>query len=72
MPAVDTAEALGQVIDLHAVMAEVLALEIPQWPRAEGAELGAVEHGPPGGGPPDETAAHPLAGLADIVRRTKK
>lgn len=72
MPEDDSAEPLGQTIDLHAVMAEALALEIPLWPRAEGAALGTVQHGPPGAGPLEESAPHPLAGLAEIVRRTKK
>lgn len=72
MPGDDSTEPLGRTIDLQAVLAEALALEIPLWPRAEGAALGSVQQGPPGAGPFEASASRPLAGLAEIVGRTKK
>lgn len=42
----DTLEPLGQFIDLAAVMIEELALALPEYPRAEGANLGAAPPDP--------------------------
>ncbi|WEF24230.1 DUF177 domain-containing protein [Paracoccus sp. S3-43] len=58
----DRLEPLGQFIDLAAVMIEELALALPEYPRAEGAELDAE---------PQEPAAdtrRPFAGLDRLLR----
>lgn len=64
MPEDDSAEPLPAVIDIHAVMAEALALALPLYPRAPGAELGQLEVAPPGAEPLTEDKVHPFAGLA--------
>lgn len=55
----DESEALPPVLDLSEVMAEALALALPPWPRAEGAELGEAGDG-------SEEAERPFAGLAAL------
>lgn len=54
-------EPLGQFIDLAAVMIEELALALPEYPRAEGAELSA----PPAETPPD--TRRPFEGLDKLL-----
>ncbi|APE43741.1 hypothetical protein BOO69_10190 [Sulfitobacter alexandrii] len=66
MPEDDTSEPLGAWIDPGAVMIEALALSVPDYPRAEGAELGAVVHTEPGQKPMTDEDAKPFAGLADL------
>ena len=58
----DTLEPLGQFIDLAAVMIEELALALPEYPRAEGAELGAARPDPA----PD--TRRPFEGLDKLLR----
>ena len=48
MPEDDTRESLPSVLDLGAVMLEALALALPDYPRAEGAELGEAVFAAPG------------------------
>ncbi len=69
MPEDDTVEALPQVIDAGAVMAEALALALPLYPRAPGADLGAVQGTPPGAEPIVEEKLRPFAGLADLLKQ---
>lgn len=71
MPADDTAEPLPAVIDAGAVMIEALALALPDYPRAEGAELPPTEAAPPGAAPLGETARRPFAGLADLLKKER-
>ncbi len=59
-------EPLGREIDLGAVLAEALALAMPSWPRAEGAELGEAVFGPPGAAPMRDEDARPFASLAGL------
>lgn len=66
MPEDDTAEPLGDVIDLEGVMIEELALALPAWPRAEGAGIGSVTVTEPGVTPLTEEAMKPFAGLAAL------
>ena len=47
----DSLEPLGTEIDPGAVMVEALALALPDYPRASGAELGEIEAAPPGAAP---------------------
>lgn len=69
MPEDDTVEPLPQVIDAGAVMAEALALALPLYPRAPGADLGAVQGTPPGAEPIVEEKLRPFAGLAELIRK---
>lgn len=62
----DTLEPLGQFIDLAAIMAEALSLALPLYPRASGAAL------EPGATDDDEPARKPFAGLADLLKDSRK
>jgi len=62
---VDT-EPLGQEIDLRAVMVEALALSLPPWPRAEGADLGEAVFTKPGETPMRDEDTRAFAGLAGL------
>lgn len=66
-PEDDRVEALPEVLDLAALMAEALALALPLYPRAEGAELGTVIHTEPGAAPLTDEAARPFAGLKGLI-----
>lgn len=66
MPEDETIEPLGSEIDPAAVMAEALALNLPLYPRADGAELGAVSVAEPGVVPLSDETAKPFAGLAEL------
>lgn len=66
MPEDDTIEPLPAVIDIDAVMIEALALALPLYPRAEGAELGSLQAAPPGAAPLDETRVTPFAALSAL------
>ena len=65
------AEPLGSAIDPAAVMVEALALAVPAFPRAEGAELGQSIHAAPGVAPMTDADAHPMAGLARLRDKLK-
>jgi uncharacterized metal-binding protein YceD (DUF177 family) len=65
------AEPLGATIDPAAVMAEALALALPAFPRAPGAELGEAVFTAPGTAPMRAEDAKPLAGLAALRDRLK-
>ncbi|WP_435259010.1 YceD family protein [Thioclava sp. FR2] len=66
MPEDDSAEPLPDVIDLGHVAIEALALALPLYPRAPGAELGDVNATPPGAEPILESDMKPFAGLAAL------
>lgn len=69
MPEDDSVEPMPEVIDLAEVAAEALALALPEYPRAPGAELGAVEHAPPGAAPIVEAEVKPFASLASLAEK---
>lgn len=69
MPEDDASEPLGAEIDVMAAIAESLSLAIPAYPRAEGAELGAMIHAEPGIEPLNEDTVRPFAGLADLKKK---
>ncbi|MGF6859566.1 uncharacterized metal-binding protein YceD (DUF177 family) [Rhodobacteraceae bacterium MBR-64] len=69
IPEDDTVEPLGAIIDTGAVMVEALALALPLYPRAEGAELGDLTVAPPGA-EPIARAANPFAALSALRDRT--
>ncbi|PZQ99458.1 MAG: hypothetical protein DI533_01940 [Cereibacter sphaeroides] len=68
MPEDDSAEPLPTVIDPGAVMTEALALALPDYPRAPGAELGEAIHAPPGVVPLRDADLRPFAGLGGLLR----
>ena len=59
-------EPLGTEIDVGAVITEALALALPAYPRAEGAELGDAAFTEPGQTPMTDDDAKPFAGLAAL------
>ncbi len=66
----ETVEPLPAVIDAGAVMVEALALALPPYPRAEGADFGAAGASPEGAAPlAGEERPRPFAGLSDLLRR---
>lgn len=66
MPEDDTREPMPEYIDLEAVMIEALALALPDYPRAPGADLGALVVAPEGVEPLKDEALKPFAGLAAL------
>lgn len=66
MPDDDTIEPLAAEIDPATVMAEALALNLPLYPRADGAELERANFAEPGLEPMSDEAAKPFAGLAQL------
>ena len=58
------------MIDLAEVAAEALALALPLYPRAPGAELGTLVAAPDGVAPLSDADLKPFAGLAALARKT--
>jgi len=69
MPEDDSLEPLPKVLDLGDVLEEALALLIPEFPRAEGAEDIDLTVQPPGAEPLSDEAVKPFAGLAALKAR---
>jgi uncharacterized metal-binding protein YceD (DUF177 family) len=67
MPEDDTLEPMPEVIDLAEIAAEALALALPLYPRAPGAELAATVHAPEGVRPLTDADLKPFAGLAALA-----
>ena len=72
VPSDDTAEPLGEVIDLGQVLTEALALALPLYPRAPGAAFTGQIAAEPGTEPLTDEKLRPFAGLADLFRKTGK
>lgn len=68
----DEVEPLPEVIDIAAIAAEALALALPLYPRAKGAELGEAVFAAPGTKPLQEADLKPFAGLAALADKLKK
>ncbi|MEM8823471.1 MAG: DUF177 domain-containing protein [Pseudomonadota bacterium] len=66
MPEDDTVEVLPTMLDLGDVLEEALALAIPAFPRADGAEEIDLVSAPPGAEPLKDEAAKPFAALAAL------
>jgi uncharacterized metal-binding protein YceD (DUF177 family) len=66
MPDDDTTEALPIDLDLAAVMIEALALALPPYPRAPGAEIGEMTVTEPGAVPLSSDTVKPFASLAAL------
>ncbi|MGR3493361.1 MAG: YceD family protein [Shimia sp.] len=62
----ETIEPLPASLDLWAVTLEVLSLELPDFPRADDAELGEAVFAADGVTPMTDEAAKPFAGLAAL------
>ncbi|MCU0828173.1 MAG: YceD family protein [Tabrizicola sp.] len=72
MPEDDSVEPMPEVIDLAEVAAEALALALPLYPRAPGAELGETVHAAAGVTPLTDTDLKPFAGLAALAAKVAK
>jgi len=66
MPEDDSSEPLPETIDLVTVAMEALALALPLYPRAPGAELGEAVFAAPGTAPLRDDDLRPFAGLAAL------
>ncbi|MQY41223.1 DUF177 domain-containing protein [Epibacterium sp. SM1969] len=66
MPEDDNIEQLGAEIDVFVVMQEALSLEVPEFPRKDGVELGESVFAEPGIKPMRDEDARPFAGLAAL------
>jgi len=71
IPEDDSTEALPDVIDAAAVAIEALALALPLYPRAAGAQLGEAVFTEPGLAPLREGDLKPFAALAGLVIKPK-
>lgn len=71
MPEDDTLEPMPDVLDLQAVLVEALALALPDYPRAEGAELESKDFAEEGAEPIVEAELKPFAALAALKDRLK-
>ena len=72
MPEDDTIEPLTDIVDIGVVMAEALAIALPDWPRAPGVELGESVFTRPGQAPMTDDDARPFAGLESLKKTLEK
>ncbi|VDC31565.1 DUF177 domain-containing protein [Pseudogemmobacter humi] len=72
MPEDDSMDPLPEVIDIAAIAAETLALALPPYPRAAGAELGEAVFAAPGETPIRDEDLKPFAGLASLLKKGEK
>ncbi len=72
MPEDDSLEPLPESVDLVELLTEALALALPDFPRAAGAELGEAVFTEPGAKPLTEEGAKPFAGLAALKETLDK
>ena len=66
IPEDENAEPLGTIIDLDQVMSEALALNLPLYPRADGAEIETAVFTEPGKTAMTDEDTRPFAGLAGL------
>ncbi len=69
MPEDDSVEPMPEVIDLSDIAAEALALALPEYPRAPGAELGQALHAGDGVTPLSDADLKPFSGLQDLAAK---
>lgn len=69
MPEDDSVEPMPEVIDLSDIAAEALALALPLYPRAPGAELAQGLYAEKGVTPLAEADLKPFAGLQDLAAK---
>lgn len=72
VPEDETAEPLGTVLDLHAIMAEALALALPAYPRKQDASLGAVQLTEEGVLPIQDEELKPFAALGALKAKLEE
>lgn len=72
MPEDDSIEPLPDMLDLAVVMTEALALALPLYPRAEGAELEETVVTEPGKTPLRDEDTRPFSGLSALRDALKK
>ncbi|WP_281826768.1 YceD family protein [Jannaschia rubra] len=72
MPEDDSVEPLPALLDLGDVLEEALALAIPDFPRAEGAEDIDLTATPAGAEPLTDDAVKPFAGLAELRAKMER
>ena len=68
----DSLEPLPESFELMEILQEALALEVPEYPRAAGAELGSVKAAPAGTTAFPEDPPKPFAGLAALRAKMDK
>ncbi len=68
----DETDPLPEVLDIAEIAAEALALALPQYPRAPGAELGEAVFAGPGVAPLSDADLRPFSGLAALADKLKK
>lgn len=68
IPEDDSQEPLPETIDLEAIAAEALALALPDYPRAPGAELGEAVYSEEGVAPLRDADLNPFAALAGLLK----
>lgn len=71
IPGDTDAEPLGPAVDPAAVAVEALALALPLYPRAPGADAVPLAAAPPGAEPLTDAPPKPFAGLAGLRDRLK-
>ncbi|MBN8633341.1 MAG: DUF177 domain-containing protein [Rhodobacterales bacterium] len=69
MPEDDSLEPMPEVIDLAEIAAEALALALPLYPRAPGAEFAQLLHAGDGVAPLSDADLKPFAGLQGLAAR---
>lgn len=69
MPEDDTTEPMPEVIDLAEIAAEALALALPLYPRAPGAEFAQALHAEDGVTPLSDADLKPFAGLQGLAAK---
>jgi len=68
----DETDPLPEVLDIAEIAVEALALALPQYPRAPGAELGEAVFAGPGVAPLSDADLRPFSGLAALADKLKK
>lgn len=71
MPEDDRLDPLPDQIDLMALLEEALALAVPMYPRADGAQLDTHVFAAPGVAPMTDDDAKPFAGLAALREKLR-
>ena len=66
MPQDDTLDVLPETLDLTALMTEALALALPDYPRKDGADLGAATYAEDGIAPMTDEEVRPFAALKGL------
>jgi uncharacterized metal-binding protein YceD (DUF177 family) len=69
MPDDDSTEPMPEMIDLAEIAAEALALALPLYPRAPGAEFGQALHAPDGVTPISDEDLKPFSALQGLARQ---